>query len=87
MNDSRDLPPPGDPSESAPGPPAAAERQAPLDAEAVRLGRFLPLGMALGAAAGLLAGLVTHRFGIWVPVGITLGILLAGTLPVFLHRR
>jgi hypothetical protein len=73
---------PGPESESHP-----AEHQAQLDAEALRLGRFLPLGMALGAAAGLLAGLLTHRWGICVPVGIALGILLAGTLPVFLHRR
>jgi hypothetical protein len=66
---------------------AAAEHQAQADHEAVRLGRFLPLGMGLGAAVGLVAGLVTHRFGICVPVGIALGILLAGTLPVFMRRR
>lgn len=64
-----------------------AEHQAHLDAEAVRLGRFMPLGMAVGAAAGLLAGLLTHRFGICVPVGIALGVFLAATLPVLRHRH
>ena len=57
------------------------------EAEAVRLGRFLPLGMVLGAVAGVLAGALTRRWGIFVPVGIALGILLAGTLPVFFGRR
>jgi hypothetical protein len=57
------------------------------DAEAVRLGRFLPLGMILGAVAGVLAGALTRRWGICIPVGVALGILLAGTLPVFLRRR
>jgi len=64
-----------------------AEHQAHLDAEAVRLGRFMPLGMAMGAVVGLLAGLLTHRFGICVPVGIALGVFLAATLPVLRHRH
>lgn len=68
---------------SAPHSPA---EQADADAEAIRLGRWLPLGMMAGAAAGLLAGVVTRRFGVCVPVGIALGILLAGTLPVFFRR-
>jgi hypothetical protein len=64
--------------------PAEQER---ADAEAIRLGRWLPLGMIAGAAAGLLAGFLTRRFGICVPVGIALGILLSGTLPVFFRGR
>jgi hypothetical protein len=86
MTDPREQPESGarlDPEEG----PHAADGQAHADAVAIRLGRFMPLGMGLGAAAGLVAGLLTHRFGICVPVGIALGILLAGTLPVFRHRR
>jgi hypothetical protein len=65
----------------------AAEHQAHLEAEAVRLGRFMPLGMAVGAAAGLLAGLLTRHFDICVPVGIALGVFLAATVPVFRRRH
>lgn len=67
--------------------PVSAAEQARLDAEAVRLGRFMPLGMIVGAGVGTVAGWISHRFGICVPVGIALGILLAGTLPVFGRRR
>jgi hypothetical protein len=67
--------------------PLTVEEQAHADAEALRLGRHLPLGMLAGAAAGVLAGTLTHRWGICIPVGIAAGILLAGTLPVFLRRR
>lgn len=68
-------------------PKLSAEQQARADAEALRLGRHLPLGMIVGAAVGVLAGTLTHRYGICIPVGIAAGILLAGTLPVFFHRR
>jgi F0F1-type ATP synthase assembly protein I len=68
-------------------PKLSPEQQARADAEALRLGRHLPLGMVAGAAVGLLAGTLTHRYGICVPVGIAAGILLAGTLPVFLRRH
>jgi hypothetical protein len=67
-------------------PALAPEEQARADAEALRLGRYLPLGMLGGAGAGLVAGAITQRFGICLPVGIALGILLAGTLPVFMRR-
>ena len=79
-------------SETSPGGGSeVSAQQSPVepahaDAEAIRLGRWLPLGMMAGAAAGLLAGVLTRRFGICVPVGIALGILLAGTLPVFFRR-
>lgn len=65
----------------------AARTDPDSEAEAVRLGRFLPLGMVLGAAVGVIAGALTRRWGICIPVGVALGILLAGTLPVFLRRR
>lgn len=84
MSDRTETPQP-DAGDAARKPDATA--QAHADAEAVRLGRWLPLGMVLGAVVGVLAGALTRRFGIFVPVGIALGILLAGTLPVFLRRR
>ncbi len=74
-------------STARPEAPPPTEESARADAEAVRLGRFLPLGMGLGAAVGLVVGLATHHFGICVPAGIALGILVAGTLPVFGARR
>lgn len=57
------------------------------EADAIRLGRFMPLGLAAGAALGLVAGALTHRFGICVPAGTALGVFLAATLPVFRARR
>jgi hypothetical protein len=79
----------GDPDRDTPAPAPQPERDSPRhsDAEAVRLGRFLPLGMVLGAMAGVLAGAVTQRWGICVPVGVALGILCASTLPLVLGRR
>jgi len=62
------------------------EEQARVDATALSLGRFLPAGMVIGAVAGILAGWLTHRFGVCIPVGVALGILIAGTLPVFTRR-
>lgn len=76
-----------DPEATAGRPRLTAEQQARADAEALRLGRHLPLGMLVGAAVGLLAGTLTHRYGICIPVGIAAGILLAGTLPVFGRRH
>jgi hypothetical protein len=35
---------------------------------------------------GVLAGWITHRFGICIPVGVALGILVAGTVPLFRSR-
>jgi len=68
------------------GPRLTPEQQAKVDAEAVALGRFLPAGMVAGAVVGVLAGWITHRFGICIPVGVALGILVAGTLPLFRSR-
>lgn len=73
---------------STPSPPPSSKPRphAHHDTEAVRLGRFLPLGMLLGALAGALVGWIAHRPGIFIPAGIAVGILLAGTLPVFRRR-
>ncbi len=68
--------------------PTESDEQKPHDeAAAVRLGRFFPLGMVAGGVAGAVVGWITHRPGICIPVGVALGILLAGTLPVFMRRR
>jgi hypothetical protein len=62
------------------------EQQARVDAEAVVLGRFLPLGMVAGAVVGVIAGALTHRWGICIPVGVAVGILVAGTLPLMRRK-
>jgi len=87
MSSQQPAPEEHDPEATSKRPQLTPEQQASADAEALRLGRHIPLGMLIGAAIGLLAGTVTHRYGICIPVGIAAGILLAGTLPVFLRRR
>jgi ABC-type Fe3+-siderophore transport system permease subunit len=67
--------------EDRPKPPSRDED------EAIRLGRFLPLGMLLGAVAGIFAGWIARRPGILIPVGVAAGMLIAAVLPVLLRRR
>ena len=93
MSDHDDEFEPADAEATEPGaarkrrqPALSPEQQARVDAEAVTLGRFLPLGMVVGAGVGVVAGALTHRFGICIPVGVALGLLAAAILPL-LRRR
>ena len=63
------------------------EEEARREAEAVHLGRFIPLGIVSGAIAGALVGWLVHHPGLGIPIGIAAGLLLACTLPVFSRRR
>jgi Flp pilus assembly protein TadB len=68
-------------------PDLSPEEEARQEAEAVHLGRFIPLGIVAGAVAGAVVGWLVHHPGLGIPIGIAAGLLLAATIPVFSRRR